>query len=132
MVERVNIETDKLAQPVGPYALGVKVKGGTLLFISGCVAFDRDGNIVGQGDIGAQCRQALANMKAVLEAAGATFANVVKITNYVTNAQDYPKMAPVRAEYLREPYPASTLVEVRSLLYPELLVEIEAIAVVEE
>lgn len=130
-MERVNIESDRLAPPVGPYALAVKAKGGTLLFISGCVAFDRAGNVVGVGDVAAQCRQALENMKAVLEAAGATFANVVKITNYVLDAREYPKMAPVRAEYLREPYPASTLVEVRGLVYPELLVEIEAIAVLD-
>jgi enamine deaminase RidA (YjgF/YER057c/UK114 family) len=72
------------------------------------------------------------NMKTALAAAGATFADVVKITNYVTDAKEYPKVAPIREEYLKEPYPASTLIEVQSLIYPDLLIEIEAIAVVHD
>ena len=72
------------------------------------------------------------NLKLCLEAGGARFEDVVKVTNYVLDAAEYPKVAPIREEYLREPYPASTLVEVKGLLYPELLIEIEAIAVVED
>jgi reactive intermediate/imine deaminase len=131
-MERQSIATDAIHPPVGPYAHAVKVKGGSMVFISGCVALDRDGQIVGKGDIAAQCRQAMENMKALLEASGATFANVVKINNYVLDASEYPKMAPVRAEHLKEPYPASTLVEVKGLIYKDLLVEIEAIAVLDD
>jgi 2-iminobutanoate/2-iminopropanoate deaminase len=71
------------------------------------------------------------NLKACLEAAGASFSDVVKITNYVVNASHYPVIAPIRAEFLKEPFPASTLVEVKGLLYPGLLIEIEAIAAIE-
>lgn len=130
MVTRTNLEPEDLAKPMGPYALGVKVTSGTLVFVSGCVATDRDGQIVGRGDVAAQTRQLMENMKAVLASAGATFKDVVKINNYVTDASQYPKIAAIRNQYLTAPYPASTLVEVKSLLYPEFLVEIEAIAVV--
>jgi enamine deaminase RidA (YjgF/YER057c/UK114 family) len=67
-----------------------------------------------------------------LEAAGATFADVMKITNYVTDVTEYGKIAPVREEYLKEPYPASSMVEVKGLMLPELMIEIEAIALVHE
>jgi 2-iminobutanoate/2-iminopropanoate deaminase len=72
------------------------------------------------------------NLRMALEAADASFDDVVKITNYVTDVSEYPKIAPVREEYLREPYPASTMVEVKGLMYPELMIEIEAIAVVHD
>ncbi|MEA2322572.1 MAG: 2-iminobutanoate/2-iminopropanoate deaminase, partial [Solirubrobacteraceae bacterium] len=96
------------------------------------VAFGPDGEIVGEGDIVAQTRQVMENLRIALEAAGATFADVVKIVNYVTDVTEYPKIAPVRAEYLKEPYPVSTMVEVSGLMVPELLIEIEATAVVHD
>jgi reactive intermediate/imine deaminase len=131
MVKRTNLEPVDVAKPVGPYALGVKVTSGTLVFVSGCVALDTNGQIVGKGDVAAQTRKVMENMKAVLASAGATFNDVVKINNYVVDASQYPKIAPIRNQYLTPPYPASTLIEVKSLLYPEFLVEIEAIAVVD-
>jgi enamine deaminase RidA (YjgF/YER057c/UK114 family) len=72
------------------------------------------------------------NLRAALEAAGGTFADVVKINGYVTDFSLYPQIAPVRAEYLTEPYPASTMVEVPALIFPELMIEIEAVAVVHD
>jgi reactive intermediate/imine deaminase len=120
-----------MARPVGPYVqVTVAPPGGKLVFCSGAVAFAPDGSIVGKGDIAVQTRQVMDNLQTALRAAGASFEDVVKITNYVTDATEYPKIAPIREEYLREPYPASTLVEVKSLLYPELMIEIEAVAVV--
>ena len=82
---------DKQAQPLGPYSHGVKVQinGATLLFISGIVAFDSQGNVVGKGDIKAQTLQVLENLKAVLESEGATFNDIVKITNYYMNFSFY-------------------------------------------
>jgi reactive intermediate/imine deaminase len=132
-MSKTSLNPDGLAKPVGPYVqVTVAPPGGKLVFCSGAVAFAPDGSIVGEGDIVAQTRQVMENLERALKAAGASFADVVKITNYVTDAAEYPKIAPVREEYLTEPYPASTLVEVKSLLYPELLIEIEAVAVVHD
>ena len=128
-----SLNPEGIAKPVGPYVnVTVAEPGGRLVFCAGAVAFAEDGSIVGAGDIVAQTRQIMKNLQVALAAAGATFADVVKITNYVVDAAEYPKIAPVREEYLTEPYPASTLVEVKGLLYPELLIEIDAIAVVHD
>jgi 2-iminobutanoate/2-iminopropanoate deaminase len=130
-VDRANLNPDGMAPPLGPYVHAVKIsKPESLVFVSGCIALDERGGIVGPGDIGVQTRQAMLNLKACLEAAGAAFTDVVKITNYVIDARDYPKIAPVRAEFLSEPYPASTMVEVKGLIFPGLLIEIESVAVV--
>ncbi len=117
------------AEPAGPWSPGVKTPPGTTLFIAGCVAIDDHGDVVGTDDIRAQTHQVMKNFQAVVETAGMTMADVVKITNYLIDVSDYPAMAEVRSQYLREPYPASTMVEVAGLLYPGLLVEIEGIAV---
>lgn len=127
-----SLNPDGLAKPFGPFVQLTTAEPGRLVFVSGAVAFDEDGKVVGEGDIVAQTRQVMENLLIALEAAGAGFGDVVKITNYVTDASEYPKIAPVREEYLKEPYPASTLIEVKSLIYPELLIEIEAIAVVHD
>jgi enamine deaminase RidA (YjgF/YER057c/UK114 family) len=120
-------------RPLGPYAnVTIAPPGGKLVFCAGTVALDADGEIVGEGDIVAQTRQVMENLRLALEAAGATFADVVKIVNYVTDVTEYRKIAPVRAEYLTEPYPVSSMVEVSGLMYPELLIEIEATAVVHD
>jgi enamine deaminase RidA (YjgF/YER057c/UK114 family) len=128
---KTSINPEAMAPPVGPYAHVVSAPpGGRVVFCAGAVALDADGNVVGKDDIVAQTRQVMENLRQALGAAGATFADVVKITNYVTDASQWPQVLPVRAEYLREPYPASTFVEVRALMFPELLIEIEAVAVV--
>lgn len=126
------IDPDGLPSPVGPYSNVVTSPSGRLVFCAGQVALDADGNIVGEGDIVAQTRQVMENLRVALEAAGAGFPDVVKIVNYITDVGEFSKMAGVRREYLREPYPTSTLVEVSALMYPELLIEIEAMAVVPE
>lgn len=124
------LNPEGLPKPVGPYSNVVSATPGRLVFCAGQVALDADGEIVGEGDIVAQTRQVMENVKLALEAAGASFADVVKITNYITDATEFSKMAGVRREYLREPYPASSLIEVPALMFPGLLIEIEAIAVV--
>jgi reactive intermediate/imine deaminase len=122
-----------MPKPMGPYVqVSWAPPGARMVFCSGAVAFSPDGSIVGEGDIVAQTRQTMENLRMALEAADASFDDVVKITNYVTDVSEYPKIAPVREEYLREPYPASTMVEVKGLMYPELMIEIEAIAVVHD
>jgi 2-iminobutanoate/2-iminopropanoate deaminase len=131
MTNKVSIDPEAMSAPVGPYAHVVSAPpGGRLVFCAGAVAFDGEGNVVGEGDIVAQTRQVMENLRIALEAAGASFDDVVKVTNYVTDAEAWRQVLPVRAEYLRKPYPASTFVEVSALMFPELLIEIEAVAVV--
>ena len=125
------LNPEGLPAPVGPYSNVVSSAPGRLVFCAGQVALDANGDIVGAGDIAAQTRQVMENLRLGLEAAGATFADVVRVVNYITDVDLFAQMAAVRKEYLVEPYPASTLVEVSALMYPELLIEIEAIAVVE-
>ena len=124
------INPEGLAAPFGPYSHVTVASPGKLVFCAGAIAVDAEGNVVGVGDIEAQTRQVMENLKVALASAGATFDDVVKITTWVTDATLFGKLAPVRAEYLREPYPASALLEVKGLMWPELLVEIEALAVV--
>jgi enamine deaminase RidA (YjgF/YER057c/UK114 family) len=132
-MSKTSLNPEGMVRPAGPYAqVTVVPPGGRLVFCAGAVALDADGEIVGKGDIVEQTRKVMENLSAALDAAGASFADVVKITNYVLDASEYPKIAPIREQYLIEPYPASTLVEVKGLLYPDLLIEIEAIAVVHD
>jgi reactive intermediate/imine deaminase len=120
-----------MAAPVGPYAHVVSVPpGGRLVYCAGAVALGAEGEVVAPGDIVGQTRQVMENLRLALEAAGATFDDVVKVTNYVVDVNDWRQVLPVRAEYLTEPYPASSFVEVSALMFPELLIEIEAVAVV--
>lgn len=128
-MDKTVLQSPKLAKPVGIFSPGVKVGAGNLIFVSGQVARNAAGEIVGQGDIHAQTRQALENVKAVLETAGATIDDIVKVTVFVTDVTQFAAIHEVRAEYFKRDYPASTLVEVKGLVSPELLIEIEAIAV---
>jgi reactive intermediate/imine deaminase len=111
------------------YSHGVRV--GNTIYVSGQVGWDRDGNVVGPGDIKAQARQAIENIRSVLAVTGATLDDVVKVTMYVTDMALAPLAREVRQEYFTKFPPASTGLEVKALATPELLVEIEAIAVVE-
>ncbi|MCH7714237.1 MAG: RidA family protein [Chloroflexi bacterium] len=120
-----------LATPNGIMSHGVEVPAGKMVFVSGQVSRNSQGEIVGKGDITAQTRQVLENMKSVLAQGGATMDDVVKVTVFVTNvAEHYSQIHQVRAEYFPKDYPASTMVEVKALVQPELLIEIEAVAVV--
>ncbi len=105
------------------------VKAGTTVYVAGQVARDANGNLVGPGDITAQATQVFNNLGIALEAAGATFANVVKITVFLTDPRFREAVGKVRAQYLKDPVPASTLVVVAGLAEPEFLVEIEVTAV---
>jgi 2-iminobutanoate/2-iminopropanoate deaminase len=132
-MSKQSINPEGAPAPVGPYVqVTVAPPGGRIVCCSGAVSLAADGSIVGEGDIVAQTRQTLENLRLSLEAAGATFDDVVKINSYVTDFSLFPQIAPVRAEYLKEPYPASTTVEVSALIFPELMIEIEAIAIVHD
>ena len=125
-LERINPET--LSEPGGPYVH--VVKAGRLVFVSGQVAWGPDGSVVGVGDIEAQTARVLDNLGTNLHAAGADFGDVTKVTVYVRQMADRAAIAAVRQRYFGAHKPASTLVEVSMLTHPDLLVEIEAIAVV--
>src|SRR5262245_57360571 len=112
------------------YSHVVVVEGRRTIFIAGQLARDRQGNVVGAGDTRAQIRQVGENLKAALAAAGATLNDRVKPTTYVTEIEEFFKHVDVRMEYFGA-LPTSTTVEVRRLAHPDLLVEVEAIAVIE-
>ena len=126
------LTSPKLSKPAGIFSSGVAVPAGRMVFVSGQVSRNAQGETVGKGDIRAQTTQTMENVKTVLEAAGATIDDVVKVTVYVTNVKEQlAAIHEVRAQYFKTDYPASTLVEVKSLVSEDLLIEIEAIAVVE-
>ncbi len=108
------------------------VRAGRLVFVSGCVATDGDGRVVGGNDIVAQTRQTLENIKRCLAAAGATFADICKVTVFLRNIGDREKVNTVRKEYFGAHRPASTLVEISRLVRDDYLIEIEATAVIPE
>ena len=114
-----------LSPPISHYCDAVRF--GDLLFISGLVGVDAQGKVVGEGDAARQTRQIFENMRKVLAAAGADFRDVLKVTVFMTNIEDRPRINPVRQEFFGAARPASTLVEVRRLVRPDLLVEIEAV-----
>jgi enamine deaminase RidA (YjgF/YER057c/UK114 family) len=127
------LNPDTLMKPRG-YTHVVAVEGDAkIIFISGQVAIDKEGKLVGAGDLGAQVRQVVSNLKAALAAAGATPKDIVKTNTYIVNykASDYAAMRDARAELFAdgEP-PASTLVGVSALAVDGLMVEMEAIAAV--
>jgi reactive intermediate/imine deaminase len=126
MKRRVEIRVPELAEPVSHYTDAVRA--GDLLFLSGFVPVDGDGRLVGGDDVVAQVRQVFANLAAVLDAAGATFADVVKVTVYLTDIADRAAINPVRQEVFGATRPASTLVEVSALVTPGAKVEIDAVA----
>jgi enamine deaminase RidA (YjgF/YER057c/UK114 family) len=133
-MSRQNIQPTALAtRVVGGHVLYshvVVVEGRKTIFVSGQLARDRDGNVVGAGDMRAQIRQVGENLKAALAAAGATLADIVKSNTYVTDIEEYFKHVDARMEYFGA-LPTSTTVEVRRLAHPDLVVEIEVIAVVD-
>jgi enamine deaminase RidA (YjgF/YER057c/UK114 family) len=99
------------------------------IYISGQVPRDAQNDIVDPTDLEAQIRQVFANLVSVLEAAGGDIRSLVKVTTYLTDQSQFETWRRVRGEVLQEPYPASTLVVVQSLSYPEYMIEMEAIAV---
>ena len=117
-------------EPISHYTDAVRVGG--LLFVSGCVPVDADGRLVGGDDVVEQARQTFTNVGAVLEAAGSSFADVAKVTVFLTDVDDRAKINPVRQEVFGETRPASTLVEVSRLAIPGAKIEVEAVAVVRE
>lgn len=128
MSERVEIRVAGQAEPISHFTDAVRA--GELVFVSGVVAVDADGRLVGGDDVVAQARAVFENMRAVLAAAGCSFADVVKVTVFLTDVADRPAINPVRQEVFGRTRPASTLVEVSALAVPGAKVEVECVALV--
>jgi aminoacrylate peracid reductase len=114
------------------YTFSPAVRKGNWLFISGLTATDERGTMVGKGDIVAQTRQIFAKLQAILDAAGGSFDDIVKTVDYIVTTEGYKGTADVRREYFRNGFPAATGVVVKALLRPDALIEIDAIAVLED
>ena len=122
---REELTVDGLPSPISHYVHAVRF--GDLLFVSGLTAHDADDRLVGEGDAAAQTRRILESLQRVLDRAGATFADVIKVTVFLTDIADRALINPVRQAFFGEARPASTLVEVAALALPGMKVEIEAV-----
>jgi reactive intermediate/imine deaminase len=126
-VKQIKVDPD----PYEPYLLSQGFQVGNLLIISGQAGIDETGKLVGVGDFDAQADQAFRNLARVLEAGGSSLERVVKVTIFLTDmAANFARIVELRKKWFTPPYPADTIVEVRSLYLPEVEIEIEAIAVV--
>jgi len=114
--------------PYEPFRIAQGYRVGDLIFLSGQAALSQTGAIVGAGDFDAQAEQTFANIKALLEAAGSSLAQVVKVTIYLTDMAHFPKIVDLRGRHFQPPWPADTIVEVRALALPDLMIEIDVIA----
>ena len=128
------VNPPSLAKPAG-FAHGWEVQGGKTVYIAGQVAMDKDGQVVGKGDLVGQFRQVCENLKAVVVARAGQMNDIVKLTIYVLSKTEYKalgrEIGAVYREYFGRHYPAMTLVEVRGLYDDDCLIEIEGVAVVD-
>lgn len=127
-IQQITIDPD----PYQPFRLAQGYRVGELLLISGQAAIDEHGQLIGIGNFDAQAAQVFTNLERVLHAGGSSLANVIKVTIFLRDMTNFPKIVELRERYFTPPYPADTIVEVTSLYSPDALIEIEAIAVADE
>ena len=132
-MKKVKINSSDFAKRLGAYSHGYAVEVGdaTLIFTTGQIALDKNGNVVSPGDAVKQAEFIYQSLEKILRKAGATLDDVIKTTVYVTNMADFPKISAVRNQFLKNSEPASSLVEVSKLVKEGCVVEIEVIAVVQ-
>jgi enamine deaminase RidA (YjgF/YER057c/UK114 family) len=130
MGERIKFSSGTRWEPIVGYSRAVRV--GNVVHVAGTTATDQDGNLVGIGDARAQTLQVLKNIKRALESVGARLEDVVRTRIYVTDITKWEEIGKVHGEFFRQILPASTMVEVKSLVNPQMLVEIEVEAIVDE
>jgi reactive intermediate/imine deaminase len=124
-VSQIHVDPD----PYVPFRLSQGFRVGDLVIVSGQAAIDEHGDVVGVGNFDAQAEQVFRNLQRVLEAGGSSLERIVKVTIFLTDMANFPKIVELRGRWFTEPYPADTIVEVAALALPELEIEIEAIAV---
>ena len=115
--------------PLAPYAIAPGWRVGDLIFLSGQAAINAQGQLVGIGDFDAQLIQVMENIRSLLQAADSDLDRIVKVTIYMRDMGNFPKIVEARKKWFTPPYPADTIVEVSALALPELLLEIDVIAV---
>ncbi len=128
------LKSDKLYAPPrgGVFSTAIEAPTtGRTIYVSGLTSRNREGDIVGKGDIKVQTDTILQNMQTILGEGGATMGDIVKLTVFIRDMGLFDQIHDVRRPYFKEPYPASSMVEVSMLADPDLLIEIEAVAVVE-
>ncbi len=124
----VEVRPDTVCRPTAPLSVATITEKSRLLHISGQVAQDRSGATVGIGDVEAQTRQVLQNLKAIVEAEGGSFDDTCKLSIFLTSRDQLKTVMAVRREVLKQPYPATTAIIVAGLANPDWLIEIEATA----
>lgn len=127
------ITSSKLRQPNGHFAQATMIEArGRLVFISGMTSRCADGSIAGVGDVAVQTRQVCENLKAAVEEAGGTLDDICRVDVYVRNMEHFDAIHKVRREYFTGVAPASTMVEITKMTSPDYLIEINAIAVIQD
>jgi enamine deaminase RidA (YjgF/YER057c/UK114 family) len=127
---RINISSGTKWEELVGYSRAVRI--GNIIEVAGTTAVDEHGQVVGPGDAGEQTKFILSKIERALTSAGATLKDVVRTRMFVTNIADWEKIGNVHGLYFKDIKPAATMVEVKSLISPELLVEIEVTAILSE
>jgi len=127
MVELITINPN----PYRSYNLAQGYRVDNMLYISGQAAYSDDGKLIGINDFDIQAEQTFKNLKKVLDAGGSSLKNVIKVTIFLKDMNNFNKIVALRKKYFTAPYPADTIVEISSLYSPDALIEIEAIAIID-
>ena len=115
-------------QPFGAFSMGAIAGKGRTVYLKGQVPLDRDGNVVGKGDMLSQVQKTLENIQAALQSIGGTMGDIVSLVQHTTDIGKFMQSGDVRKRFFAAPYPVTTTVEVKRLYHPEIMIEITAVA----